>query len=276
MLTDAADVPILCVSSASLGRNVCTDATSASLGRNSYHAGSDSVLILDVARFKYPPHWLPLSQLWKSMLRHDPTTGEPRGFVGNRSPTSNPHATRNRTSNRPASPTFSSLPNHLTTTFQPPSNHLTTTSQPPHNHGPLRADRHWQRCLMGAQTRFSRLCKVVSAECRLGMWRLLSFFGCRSWFQREASLTRTINLSNTCEVCWAPLEADVKPSGMTAPCGNARHTTSIAFALCVSPITLRCSRFVHCLLAPADSLFSGFMRFRGIISFFYLSISMNT
>ncbi|KAI3899940.1 hypothetical protein MKW92_010887, partial [Papaver armeniacum] len=30
-----------------------------------YHAESDMVLILDVARFKYPSHWMPLTLLWK-------------------------------------------------------------------------------------------------------------------------------------------------------------------------------------------------------------------
>ncbi|MEO5767719.1 MAG: phytochelatin synthase family protein, partial [Polyangia bacterium] len=30
-----------------------------------YHPARDLVLILDVARFKYPPHWVPLSALWQ-------------------------------------------------------------------------------------------------------------------------------------------------------------------------------------------------------------------
>eukprot|EP00123_Amoebidium_parasiticum_P001717 comp12879_c1_seq1/m.8066 comp12879_c1_seq1/g.8066 ORF comp12879_c1_seq1/g.8066 comp12879_c1_seq1/m.8066 type:complete len:490 (-) comp12879_c1_seq1:203-1672(-) len=46
-----------------------------------YHRASDSVLILDVARFKYPPHWVPLGLLWKSMHRLDPDTGMPRGYM---------------------------------------------------------------------------------------------------------------------------------------------------------------------------------------------------
>lgn len=32
-----------------------------------YHAGRDMVLILDVARFKYPSHWIPLTLLRKAM-----------------------------------------------------------------------------------------------------------------------------------------------------------------------------------------------------------------
>ncbi|TXG63859.1 hypothetical protein EZV62_010853 [Acer yangbiense] len=46
-----------------------------------YHAGTDMVLILDVARYKYPPHWLPLTLLWKAMDTPDETTGRPRGFM---------------------------------------------------------------------------------------------------------------------------------------------------------------------------------------------------
>ncbi|XP_008235631.1 PREDICTED: glutathione gamma-glutamylcysteinyltransferase 3-like [Prunus mume] len=46
-----------------------------------YHAGRDMVLILDVARFKYPPHWVPLSLLWKGMDTVDAATGHPRGYM---------------------------------------------------------------------------------------------------------------------------------------------------------------------------------------------------
>ncbi|GAB4841058.1 Glutathione gamma-glutamylcysteinyltransferase 1 [Ancistrocladus abbreviatus] len=45
-----------------------------------YHAGRDMALILDVARFKYPPHWVPLTLLWEAMDT-DAATGEPRGFM---------------------------------------------------------------------------------------------------------------------------------------------------------------------------------------------------
>ncbi|XP_039030891.1 glutathione gamma-glutamylcysteinyltransferase 1-like isoform X5 [Hibiscus syriacus] len=44
-----------------------------------YHAGKDMVLILDVARFKYPPHWVPLSLLWDAMNTIDEATGHLRG-----------------------------------------------------------------------------------------------------------------------------------------------------------------------------------------------------
>jgi len=46
-----------------------------------YHAGRDLVLILDVARFKYPPHWVPLESLFAAMLPIDPETGQSRGFA---------------------------------------------------------------------------------------------------------------------------------------------------------------------------------------------------
>ncbi|CAE8742352.1 unnamed protein product [Polarella glacialis] len=46
-----------------------------------YHAASDKVLVLDVARFKHPPHWVPLVEMWESMRRLDPETGLSRGFM---------------------------------------------------------------------------------------------------------------------------------------------------------------------------------------------------
>lgn len=46
-----------------------------------WHAGQDLVLILDVARFKYPPHWVPVPLLWEAMRSPDPTTGRPRGWL---------------------------------------------------------------------------------------------------------------------------------------------------------------------------------------------------
>ncbi|CAM0913467.1 unnamed protein product [Alopecurus aequalis] len=46
-----------------------------------YHAGQDMALILDVARFKYPPHWVPLTLLWEAMNTTDEATGLLRGFM---------------------------------------------------------------------------------------------------------------------------------------------------------------------------------------------------
>lgn len=39
------------------------------------------VLIMDTARFKHPPHWIPMETLWEAMKRLDTETGKPRGFM---------------------------------------------------------------------------------------------------------------------------------------------------------------------------------------------------
>ncbi|KAF3891303.1 hypothetical protein DA73_0400035045 [Tolypothrix bouteillei VB521301] len=46
-----------------------------------YHRKRDLVLIMDVARFKYPSHWVPLSLLWDALAPLDPATGKPRGYI---------------------------------------------------------------------------------------------------------------------------------------------------------------------------------------------------
>lgn len=46
-----------------------------------YHPERDLVLLLDVARFKYPPHWVPLEKLHAAMQPVDPETGAPRGWM---------------------------------------------------------------------------------------------------------------------------------------------------------------------------------------------------
>ncbi|UJR31717.1 hypothetical protein I4U23_019197 [Adineta vaga] len=45
-----------------------------------YHVQEDLVLILDVARFKYPSHWISIELLWQSMCTIDSTTEKSRGF----------------------------------------------------------------------------------------------------------------------------------------------------------------------------------------------------
>ena len=45
-----------------------------------FHAAKDLVLVMDVARFKYPPYWVPLVDLWKAMTQVDDLTGETRGY----------------------------------------------------------------------------------------------------------------------------------------------------------------------------------------------------
>lgn len=46
-----------------------------------YHAERDLALVLDVARFKYPPHWVPLPQLHAAMGPPDAATGRSRGWL---------------------------------------------------------------------------------------------------------------------------------------------------------------------------------------------------
>jgi glutathione gamma-glutamylcysteinyltransferase len=45
-----------------------------------YDVKSDSVLILDTARFKYGAHWVPLPLLFEAMGPMDPDTGKSRGY----------------------------------------------------------------------------------------------------------------------------------------------------------------------------------------------------
>lgn len=46
-----------------------------------YHPQRDLVLLMDVARFKYPPHWVPLALLWQAFESIDPVTGKDRGYI---------------------------------------------------------------------------------------------------------------------------------------------------------------------------------------------------
>ena len=46
-----------------------------------YHAPTDRVLILDVARYRYPSVWVPLASLWQAMRTTDPDSGLSRGLV---------------------------------------------------------------------------------------------------------------------------------------------------------------------------------------------------
>uniref|UniRef100_A0A914WDW1 glutathione gamma-glutamylcysteinyltransferase n=1 Tax=Plectus sambesii TaxID=2011161 RepID=A0A914WDW1_9BILA len=45
-----------------------------------YDEGSDRALIMDVARFKYPPHWVELKLLHQAMQSVDKSTSAPRGY----------------------------------------------------------------------------------------------------------------------------------------------------------------------------------------------------
>lgn len=42
---------------------------------------TNSVLLFDTARFKYPPYWVPIELLFQSMLPLDSATGKSRGYV---------------------------------------------------------------------------------------------------------------------------------------------------------------------------------------------------
>lgn len=46
-----------------------------------YCASRDLVLIMDVARFKHPPHWVPLTVLLTAMQQVDPDSGRVRGVM---------------------------------------------------------------------------------------------------------------------------------------------------------------------------------------------------
>ena len=46
-----------------------------------YHAARDLALVLDVARFKYPPHWVSAERLWQAMQPIDASSGRARGWM---------------------------------------------------------------------------------------------------------------------------------------------------------------------------------------------------
>ncbi|KNE60758.1 hypothetical protein, variant 2 [Allomyces macrogynus ATCC 38327] len=78
-----------------------------------YCAATNSVLVFDVARFKYPPYWCPVDLIWDAMLPHDPVTDKPRGYVlMSRSPTEAALPKLNLTTT-----TVARLVHHLTVEF---------------------------------------------------------------------------------------------------------------------------------------------------------------
>lgn len=46
-----------------------------------YHPPTDSCLVLDVARFKYSPFWVPVTELYDAMIPTDTVTGKSRGWI---------------------------------------------------------------------------------------------------------------------------------------------------------------------------------------------------
>ena len=45
-----------------------------------YHKQSDQCLVMDVARFKYAPYWVSVSDLFEATKPEDETTGKSRGW----------------------------------------------------------------------------------------------------------------------------------------------------------------------------------------------------
>lgn len=45
-----------------------------------FHKEAGYVLVLDVARFKYPPYWVKIEDMWDSMAAIDKATNKPRGY----------------------------------------------------------------------------------------------------------------------------------------------------------------------------------------------------
>jgi glutathione gamma-glutamylcysteinyltransferase len=46
-----------------------------------YHAGTDRVLLMDVARYKYKPAWVPVKQMFQAMTGIDSTSKLSRGWM---------------------------------------------------------------------------------------------------------------------------------------------------------------------------------------------------
>ena len=46
-----------------------------------FDAATDQALVLDTARFKYPPHWMPVELLFAAMQERDADTGDARGWM---------------------------------------------------------------------------------------------------------------------------------------------------------------------------------------------------
>jgi len=46
-----------------------------------FDPGTDQVLVMDVAKQKYPYTWVPIPMLWKAMNTTDPDSGQTRGYL---------------------------------------------------------------------------------------------------------------------------------------------------------------------------------------------------
>ena len=65
-----------------------------------FHAPTDRVLILDVARYRYPSVWVPVTDLWRAVRSLDTTSGRSRGLVTIRKPPAGSTASRKRSATR--------------------------------------------------------------------------------------------------------------------------------------------------------------------------------
>lgn len=72
------------------GRAVVVSFSRAALGQTggghyspiaAYHEESDKVLVMDVARFKYPPYWVALEELYEATVPVDSESGKSRGWI---------------------------------------------------------------------------------------------------------------------------------------------------------------------------------------------------
>ena len=68
---------VLCYSRATLGQTGSGHFSPLA----AYDPQTDSALVLDVARFKYAPHWVGVELLYEAMRPVDPATGRPRGLA---------------------------------------------------------------------------------------------------------------------------------------------------------------------------------------------------
>ncbi len=84
-LTDASGFIIINFLRSSLGEEPTAPLEASLAGHYSpiaaYHEGSDRFLMLDVARYKYPPAWIPAAQLYAAMKTTDLDSSKSRGFI---------------------------------------------------------------------------------------------------------------------------------------------------------------------------------------------------
>jgi glutathione gamma-glutamylcysteinyltransferase len=78
ILSDKVHRPILVVSFSRQALQQTGDGHFSTIA--AYHKATDQLLVLDVARFKYAPYWVPMKDLYRSMQELDSVTKKPRGW----------------------------------------------------------------------------------------------------------------------------------------------------------------------------------------------------